>query len=91
MAKDANHIGARLNNRPSDSKIKRVQKAGYSAKPRADAYPANVMSIIRYVQRSGARSLWTIANTLNARGIKGARGGKWYATTVRKFLERNDR
>jgi hypothetical protein len=31
-------------------------------------------------------SLEGIAAELNARGILAARGGKWYATTVRNFL-----
>jgi Recombinase len=91
MAKDSNHIRADLNNRPSGSKMKRAQKAGHSTNSRADGYPAKVIPIIREIQKSGARSLWTIANILNARGIKGARGGKWYVTTVRKFLKQKAR
>jgi hypothetical protein len=84
-----NPVRAKLNNRRANSKVKRLQKTAYSAECRADEYPANVMPIIREMQKSGAESLWTIAHALNARGIKGARGGKWYATTVRKLIERH--
>jgi hypothetical protein len=36
--------------------------------------------------RAGGASLRQIAAELNARGIKTARGGKWYATTVRNII-----
>jgi hypothetical protein len=42
----------------------------------ADQHAANVLPIIREVQRSGA-SLHQIADALNARGIATARGGRW--------------
>jgi hypothetical protein len=82
-------IRAKLNNRRGSSKVTRWQQTACSGKSRAGEYPANVMRIIREMQKGGAKSLWTIADTLNARGVKGARGGKWYATTVRKFIERH--
>ena len=78
-----------LKNRLATADIKRVQKNIYSAKARACGYPANIKPIIREIQKSGISSLWAVADALNARGIRGARGGKWYATTVRKLLERN--
>lgn len=88
MAADLNPIRAKLNNRCASSKVTRLRRTACSAKSRAREYPADVMRIIREMQKSGAKSLWTIAEALNARGVKGARGGKWYATTVRKFIER---
>ena len=36
-------------------------------------------------------SLKGIATELNARGILTARGGQWYATTVRNLLARSTR
>jgi len=84
-----NHVRAELKNRFATSKIKLVQKTSLSSKICAGEYPATVMPIIREIQKSGVESLWAIADTLNARGVRGARGGRWYATTVRKFLERN--
>jgi len=35
-----------------------------------------------------ARTLHEMAHALNARGIQTARGGQWYATTVRNVLVR---
>jgi hypothetical protein len=44
----------------------------------ADYHAANVLPVIREIQRSGA-SLHEIADALNARGIGTPRGGHWYA------------
>ena len=71
------------------SKDKGAHDTAYSARLSRADYSAGVMLIIRAIQNDGVKSLWTIADALNARGISGARGGKWYATTVRNFLERN--
>ena len=54
----------------------------------ADRHAANVLPIIRDVQRSGAKTLRDIAAALNARGISTSRGGRWHATTVRNVLAR---
>jgi hypothetical protein len=54
----------------------------------ADRHAANVLPIIRDIQRAGARSLRAIADALNARGVSTARGGRWYAMTVRNVLAR---
>ena len=89
MTAGFNHICAELNKRSVTSKIKRGRKIASPAQSRAGDYPADVMTIIGEIQKSGVKSLWTIADVLNAQGVRGARGGKWYATTVRKFLERN--
>ena len=48
---------------------------------RADQRAANVIPIIRAIQRAGSRSLRQIADALNARGISAPRGGQWYATS----------
>ena len=47
---------------------------------------ANVVPIIRDIERSGATSFRAIAEALNARGIKSPRGGVWYGGTVRNAL-----
>jgi DNA invertase Pin-like site-specific DNA recombinase len=54
----------------------------------ADQHAANVLPIIREAQRAGAVTLRAIADVLNARGIHTARGGQWYATSVKNVLER---
>jgi DNA invertase Pin-like site-specific DNA recombinase len=55
---------------------------------RADTHAANVLPIIRQIQASGATSLRAIAEVLNTRGIRSARGGTWYAPAVANVLAR---
>jgi DNA invertase Pin-like site-specific DNA recombinase len=57
-------------------------------KANADRYAANVLPIIREAQKAGADTLRDIADALNARGIATARGGRWYATSVKNLLDR---
>jgi len=57
-------------------------------KSMAARHAANVLPVIREVQRSGAITLRDIAGALNTRGITTARGGKWHAMTVRNVLAR---
>jgi DNA invertase Pin-like site-specific DNA recombinase len=54
----------------------------------ADHHAANVLPIIGQIKRAGARTLREIADALNARGVQTARGGQWYASTVRNVLAR---
>ena len=55
----------------------------------ADRHAANVLPIIREVQRAGAKTLRAIADALNARGVPTARGGRWAALTVSNILARS--
>jgi DNA invertase Pin-like site-specific DNA recombinase len=55
---------------------------------RADRRAANVIPIIRAIQRAGAASLRQVAEALNARGISAPRGGVWHDTSVRNVLAR---
>lgn len=52
-------------------------------------HAANVLPIIRQIS-AGGTSLRQIADELNTRGIKTARGGLWYATTVRNIMAREN-
>jgi DNA invertase Pin-like site-specific DNA recombinase len=54
---------------------------------KACMHAANVLPVIRQIASGGA-SLRRIADELNARGIKTARGGLWYAGTVRNVIAR---
>jgi len=54
---------------------------------KADQHAANVLPVIRQIATSGA-SLRQIAIEMNRRGIGTARGGQWYATTIRSLLRR---
>lgn len=56
---------------------------------KADQHAANVLPIIRQIAARGA-SLRQIADELNTRGIKTARGGLWYAATVRNVMTREN-
>jgi DNA invertase Pin-like site-specific DNA recombinase len=59
-----------------------------SIKALANQHAANVLPVIREIRRAGAASLHQIADALNARGITTARGGQWYASSVRNVLGR---
>jgi DNA invertase Pin-like site-specific DNA recombinase len=54
----------------------------------ADRHAANVLPIIREIQKAGATTLRAIADALNARGVSTARGGRWQAQTVANILAR---
>ncbi len=73
-------------------RLRRVAKAPKhavaSVKAAADRHAANVLPVIRDIQRSGATSLHAIADALNARGIPTPRGGQWYAKSVSNILAR---
>src|SRR3712207_1201169 len=54
-----------------------------TVKAEADRYAANVLPVIQANQAAGAKTLREIAEALNARGVRTARGGQWHAMTVR--------
>jgi len=56
---------------------------------KACMHASNVLPIIRQIAEGGA-SLRQIADELNTRGIKTARGGLWYAGTVRNIMAREN-
>lgn len=57
-------------------------------KAEADRHPGNILPIIQAIQKSGAATLRQVADALNARGIATARGGRWYATSVKNVIVR---
>jgi DNA invertase Pin-like site-specific DNA recombinase len=54
----------------------------------ADKFAANVLPVVRQLQSTGVTSLQSLANALNERGVRTARGGAWYASSVRNLLAR---
>lgn len=64
-----------------------IDKANEAARATADAHAEKVMDTIKPL-REGGRTLQQIADTLNRSGVKTARGGKWYPTTVKNILAR---
>ena len=70
-------------------KLAQARKAAVEViEANANRHAANVLPIIREIQRAGATSLRAIADTLNARGVPTARGGRWQAQTVSNALAR---
>lgn len=63
-------------------------RAAESTKATADAFALNVLPIIRDVKAAGVTSYRGIADALNARGVRTARGGIWQAATVRNIVLR---
>jgi DNA invertase Pin-like site-specific DNA recombinase len=71
-------------------KLAKARKlAVVSIKALADHHAANVLPVIREIQRTGTRSLHQIAAALNARGISTPRGGAWFAKSVSNVLARS--
>jgi DNA invertase Pin-like site-specific DNA recombinase len=70
-------------------KLRQARKIALEAvRASAEHHAANVLPIIREVQRAGARTLRAVADALNARGVTTARGGRWHAQTVANVLAR---
>jgi len=65
-------------------------KGVLSNRVKADQHAANVLPVIHDIERAGVTTLQGIADALNARGIRTARGRRWYASTVRNLLVRGD-
>lgn len=62
-----------------------ARKGAAVNKAHALAHAENVLPMVEQI-RAGGASLRQIAVELNTRGIKTARGGKWYATTVQNII-----
>ncbi len=56
--------------------------------PKTVAVGAVLALFIRDIERAGVTTLQGIADALNARGIRTARGRRWYASTVKNLLVR---
>ena len=58
-------------------------------KQAADAFAANILPVIRQLQAGGLTTYQTLADALNNRGIRTARGGQWHPGTVMNILKRD--
>src|SRR5271156_1913008 len=76
--------GAKLGNRTKLGEAR--AKSATANRAGADAFAANVLPVVRQIQASGATTLRAIAEALNARGIRTARGGQWHSSTVGNLL-----
>jgi DNA invertase Pin-like site-specific DNA recombinase len=78
--------GAVLGNRTN---LAEAQAKGADAnREAADAFAANVLPVVRELRAAGITTVRAIAEALNARGIRTARGGEWHHSTVRNLLAR---
>ncbi len=71
-----------------DSREKAESARRSSLKRKADSRAKDIMPIITAIQQDGMNTYRAIADALNERGIMTARGGQWYATTVKNMIER---
>jgi DNA invertase Pin-like site-specific DNA recombinase len=81
--------GVRLGNPRNLSAVR--TKGHQTMREGADRHAANVMPVIASIKAAGAATLQAIADELNQRDIRTARGGQWHATTVRNLLARTTR
>ncbi len=55
---------------------------------RARSFADDTLPTILHLQRSGCTTLQALADALNARAVRSARGGTWTPTAVRRVLQR---
>lgn len=60
-------------------------EAGKVAAKAADKMADNIQPLIADLRRKGLTTYREIADALNARGVPTARGGSWFASTVRNY------
>ncbi|MBA3519709.1 MAG: recombinase family protein, partial [Rhizobiales bacterium] len=78
--------GARLRNRSNASDAAALGREVQIGE--ADRFAANVLPVVEAIRASGVSSLAAIAEALNNRGIRSARGGQWHVSTVQNLLAR---
>jgi DNA invertase Pin-like site-specific DNA recombinase len=78
--------GVRLGNRTNLAEAQ--AKSVVANREAADRFAANVLPIVRQLQGAGVTGLLGIAKALNERGVRTARGGQWYASSVKNLLAR---
>jgi DNA invertase Pin-like site-specific DNA recombinase len=81
--KAAKARGVRLGN---PNPIPAAKKAMQALKAQTSAYQATVRPLLQQLQQEGY-TLSATARELNQRGVPTARGGRWYATTVKNILQ----
>jgi DNA invertase Pin-like site-specific DNA recombinase len=78
--------GAQLGNRRN---IEQAGELGRSIQTAtADQFVAGLIPVIHAIRSTGANTLEAITQALNQRGIRSARGGRWYASSVANLLGR---
>jgi DNA invertase Pin-like site-specific DNA recombinase len=57
----------------------------------ADEFAASMLPVLNAIRAAGADTLEAISRALNQRGIRSARGGCWYASSVSMLLTRAEK
>ena len=78
--------GARLGNRSNAPLAAALGRHALTAE--ADAFASNVMPIIASLRATGISDLRGLADALNNRGIRTARGGRWHVSNVKNVIDR---
>ncbi|MBY5601745.1 recombinase family protein [Rhizobium leguminosarum] len=79
--------GALLGNRTNLARAQMMGAAQNAAG--AEAFAANVLPVVRQLQNQGVATFRALADALNQRGVRTARGGEWAAMTVKRLLDRS--
>jgi DNA invertase Pin-like site-specific DNA recombinase len=79
--------GGRLGNPTNLAAASALGAAANAAQ--ADAFAKNVLPLVRSLAAAGITSLRGLAEALNGRGVRTARGDHWYAQTVKQVLARS--
>jgi DNA invertase Pin-like site-specific DNA recombinase len=78
--------GVKLGNQTN---LSDASKAGAASnRKEADSFAANILPVIESIKVSGTTSHRGIADALNARDVRTARGGVWTAVQVGRIIER---
>lgn len=80
--------GAVLGNRTNLAQAQVMGAAQNAAA--ADAFAANVLPVVQQLQNQGVSTFRALAEALNQRGVKTARGGGWAAMTVKRLIDRSN-
>ena len=54
----------------------------------ADVFVQSLIPVVKAIQSTGANTLASLADALNQRGIRSARGSQWYVSSVANLLAR---
>ncbi|MEZ5732542.1 MAG: recombinase family protein [Paracoccaceae bacterium] len=84
--------GVKLGNPNGAESLRRAGKGGMALRAavsaNADAHALDLASVIAGIRSEGPTSLRSLAEELNARGMRTRRGGRWHVSNVRNLLRR---
>jgi DNA invertase Pin-like site-specific DNA recombinase len=81
--------GVRLGNPRNIAQAGQVGRTTQTAT--ADEFATAILPVVNAIRNTGASTLEAITQALNQRGIRSARGGHWYASSVSNLLARVQR